>query len=668
MKKRLKQLMAVLLVFTMVVSTGTISRYASAAAKMELSSSKVTISVGEAKTVTLKNAPKGAKATWSTENSKIAKVQNGKITGVKEGSTTVVCKVTYKVNAKSVTKVFKVSVTVNRVATPTPTATPTPADKSNITASHKSANGIATKDNGQMRTDLTSKDLVKLMGQAWNLGNSLEATSVSKLTTPTGYETAWGNPVTTQKMIDGIKNYGFNAIRIPVAWSNMISDDGNYTIDNALLDRVETVINYALNNEMYVIINDHWDGGWWGQFGSPDEAIRTEAWKRYESFWTQISNRYKEYSDRLIFESANEELGDRLNDKIDGVTGVLTEKERYETVNKINQKFVDIVRASGGNNESRHLLIAGYNTDITKTCDSRFVMPTDTTKNGTGKLSISVHYYTPGTYCIAESDQGWGYSDTWGSKADINELHSYFDKMTKFTKAGYGVIIGEYGVQSPNKDGIPAFINEVVTYGTKLGYCPVLWDSGSWYSRTTYKFKYNDVAKVYIDATESNATLVDGGSNTGIPKLQTMDESKLKLVYTWEGIFTKNDGTNKLQHYEQTSCSDGLKVFNNSWGYYLYLTADWASMTEPYIKVYVKNDDVSLNSSLQFGYVDLTDGKMDNGNDVWYDRVDFQSTDGWLGKCIKLNKNDLNKYDALFLSSGNGFTVTKIEIYDLATK
>ena len=167
---------------------------------------------------------------------------------------------------------------------------------------------------------------------------------------------------------------------------------------------------------MYVIINDHWDGGWWGQFGSPDKAIRAEAWKRYESFWTQISNRYKEYSDRLIFESGNEEFGLRFNDEIDGVKGVLTLDEQYEMANEVNQKFVDIVRKSGGNNEFRHLLIAGYNTDIVRTCDSRYHMPKDLKDNGTNKLSISVHYYTPSTFCIAESDQGWGYTNTWGTK------------------------------------------------------------------------------------------------------------------------------------------------------------------------------------------------------------------------------------------------------------
>lgn len=118
MKKLLKQLMSVILAISMVVSIGNISKYASAAAKIELSSSRIAINVGEVKKVTLKNVPKGAESTWSTENSKIAKVKRGMITGVKVGSTKVICKVTYKVNNKKITKVLEVSVTVKSAANP----------------------------------------------------------------------------------------------------------------------------------------------------------------------------------------------------------------------------------------------------------------------------------------------------------------------------------------------------------------------------------------------------------------------------------------------------------------------------------------------------------------------------------------------------------------------
>lgn len=201
------------------------------------------------------------------------------------------------------------------------------------------------------------------MGEGVNLGNTLEATLgtyADKVvaTDATVFEQAWGQPITTEAYIQSLRSYGFNTIRIPVAWSNMDSEDGTYTINEKYLGRVEEVVNYALNCGMYVIVNDHWDSQWWGQFGAckedadgnkfADETKRAEAWKRYERYWTQICDRFKDYSDHLIFEGANEELGDRLNDAIyesgycvpkddndtKSISGNLTEYERYEMANK----------------------------------------------------------------------------------------------------------------------------------------------------------------------------------------------------------------------------------------------------------------------------------------------------------------------------------------------
>jgi endoglucanase len=124
-------------------------------------------------------------------------------------------------------------------------------------------------------------------------------------------------------------------------------------------------------------------------FGSADKTKRANAMTMYKSMWTQISERFKNYSDYLIFEGANEEVGNRLNDaQKGGKIGTLSKDELYETANKINQTFVDTVRATGGNNELRFLLIPGYNTDIDETCNDKFVMPTDSAKN---KLIVSVH-------------------------------------------------------------------------------------------------------------------------------------------------------------------------------------------------------------------------------------------------------------------------------------
>lgn len=399
MKRRNKRFIGLGLILAMVLTMNGIPNAASAAAKPKLSTKKVTLKVGKSKKVTVKSTPKGSKITWSSKNAKIAKVnKSGKITGVKKGNTTVTAKVVYKINKKKKITKLNVKVTVQassaqpaetptqapadvptdpptEIPSPVPVNTPVPDDGkevSNLTTEHKSANGIATKDNGQMRENLTATQLMKFMGQGWNLGNTLEAcgTDLPDSYQPKDYETFWGQPVTTQKAIDGIHSYGVNTVRIPVAWSNMISNDGKYTINDAYFNRVEEVINYVLNNEMYAIINIHYDSDWWGQFGDADEKVREQAWARYESFWTQIANRYKEYSDRLVFESANEELGERLNDnwvEKTGKSGVLTTEEQYKMTNQINQKFVEIVRSTGGNNTYRHLLIAGFDTDIDKT-------------------------------------------------------------------------------------------------------------------------------------------------------------------------------------------------------------------------------------------------------------------------------------------------------------
>ena len=292
------------------------------------------------------------------------------------------------------------SPTPTATASPTPTATPT---RRPVT-----------------ETASEAYQMVHDLGLGINLGNTMESVSRYKLGSVNAYETCWGAPTTTKAMIDGMKNAGFKTIRIPVAWSNMVSDDGNYTISDGYFNRVEEIMGYALDNDMYVIVNIHYDGGWWGQFGAckkdsagnivADETRRAAAWKRYESYWKQISERFKKYSGHVIFESANEELGTRLNDALnsngygftedmssdDIISGNLTDDEKYALVNQINQKFVDIVRASGGNNANRFLLIAGYDTDISKTCDTRYKMPTDTIES---HLMVSVHYYSPYGYC-----------------------------------------------------------------------------------------------------------------------------------------------------------------------------------------------------------------------------------------------------------------------------
>ncbi len=361
--------------------------------------------------------------------------------------------------------------------------------------------GKEKEPKGEMRTELTSLEFVRLMGNGINLGNTMEAYGRPALGTEaevSAYETYWGVPVTTQEMITGMHEAGYDTLRIPVAWTNMMDyESGNYTIGEAYLDRVEEIINYALNEGMYVIVNDHWDGSWWGMFGSATQETRDKAMEMYISMWTQIAERYKNYSDHLIFEAANEELGNRLNDvDVAKDSGALSVDECYETVNRINQTFVDTVRGTGGNNESRFLLIAGYNTDITMTCDSRFVMPTDEKNSGNPKLLLSVHYYDPSGYCINTS------LPSWGSTQDYEEQNEKLAMMTKYTDAGYGIVIGEYGVLIEGVDGLKdntlEYLTNFLANCDYYGYCPVMWDCSNMYNRNTCQMIDDEVAGLYL--------------------------------------------------------------------------------------------------------------------------------------------------------------------------
>lgn len=360
----------------------------------------------------------------------------------------------------------------------------------------------AAKSDESTANELTAAEVIKLMGNGINLGNTMEAYGHENYAKsgvdPTSFETLWGQPVTTKEMIEDMKAMGFDTLRVPVAWTNGINyESGDYTIDERLMNRVDEIVNYALDADMYVIVNDHWDGSWWGMFGSEDEAVREKAMELYKSMWTQICEHFADYSYKLIFESANEELGDRLNDKdVTGTEGVLTEDECYEKANEINSEFVKLVRSTGGKNADRFLLIAGYNTDIAKTCDGRYKMPEDTAKD---KLLVSVHYYTPWDYCATEA------INQWGSPDDYNEQNSLFKMLTKFTDEGYGVVIGEYAVMGKTtKPDTDKFYSNLLDNCDLYNYCPVLWDCSSLYRRALRKVDDEVIAQIFKDRCAAN--------------------------------------------------------------------------------------------------------------------------------------------------------------------
>ncbi len=563
-------------------------------------------------------------------------------------------------------------------------------DESNIaeTATEKTlpdGSVIEIKDNGIMRSELTSQDLIKdYMGQGINLGNTLEASlsfgDRATATDPTQFETAWDAPVTTQEIIDGIHSYGFNTVRIPVSWSSMM-DDETYEIDPKFVSRVETVVNYCLNNGMYVILNDHFDYGWWSEFGQEDEAWVEKAWSRYEKMWTLISEEFKDYSDHLIFEGANEELGTRLVNPIDengyenATRSDLTATDKefcYELTTKINQKFVDIVRASGGNNTTRHLLIAGFNTDIDSTSNDLYVMPEDIEDNGNTKLSISVHYYTPWAYC------GDGQTGTkWGTEDQHQEMKDQFNKMTKFTDEGYGVMIGEYGVCVPQHENVIDFFSELIKCCDNLGYLPVLWDTvGMYYDRDKCRIRYSDVAELFNTVTgaegDTSAPNTTGPVEYNLELIPSEDLKEDDLIFSWTGKWYKNGGDNlvgddrseKVESEDVSkfiiteSCSDEEAFLPNSWGYRVHLKLDWNKYENPYVFcTFADGQDFFAVGDMELGTVNKLNGTPT-------DTVVVPYADHTVN-AVNLPVANLLQNGYLVLTFKNKPTVTGIYVYDV---
>jgi endoglucanase len=333
---------------------------------------------------------------------------------------------------------------------------------------------------------LDASQVVFEMGAGWNLGNQLEAT-INGIPN----ETAWGNPEVTPALIQKVKEAGFRTIRIPVSYLDHIGSGPDYTIDPAWLNRVKTVVDYAYNEGLYVIINIHGDGynsiaGSWLLVNASDQATIRD---KYEKVWQQIANTFIDYDERLIFES--------MNEVFDGDHGP-PNPTYYSHLNSYNQIFVDTVRQTGGNNSARWLLIPGWNTNIDHTVgDYGFVLPTDNYRSSSipsseKRIMISAHYYSPWDFSLQDTGTitQWGATATDPSRTSTWGQEDYLDSQLRamydhFVTEGYPVVIGEYGAidksafDSTNNTYRAAYAKAVSETARKYGAVPVIWDNGN---------------------------------------------------------------------------------------------------------------------------------------------------------------------------------------------
>jgi endoglucanase len=334
--------------------------------------------------------------------------------------------------------------------------------------------------------EISSIELARQMSPGINLGNTMEAL-------PT--ETSWGNPPTTQKVMDAFKAAGFKSVRIPVAW--LAHADANDRIDPAWMARVKQVVDQARAAGLVVMINTHWDGGWLNHT-SYDKQAALNA--RLTGLWIQIANAFKNYDEHLVFAGTNEV----------GMKSLYTPPtDEYAAVqNSFNQTFVTTVRATGGNNAKRHLVVQGYNTNIDHTLKYA-VVPKDTIAN---RLMMEVHYYDPYDFTLNGESKIWQWgaiakdsaaSQTWADEPWVEKEFASLQK--RFVDQGVPVLVGEYGAYAkPQFPGMKAFVNYWIQQVTgsmhKHGLVPMWWDTGGLIDRSTAEQKEPEMIRLIVES------------------------------------------------------------------------------------------------------------------------------------------------------------------------
>ena len=314
-----------------------------------------------------------------------------------------------------------------------------------------------------------------------------------------------GNPKVSEAYIKGLKALGFNAVRIPCAWDYYIVNPSTYEIDAVWLDRVSEVVGYCVANDMYAIVNIHWDGGWLEE--SITHGYSSEVDAKQKAIWTQIANKLNAYDEHLLFAGCNEP-----GQQDQGNVGT----SAIDVILKYEQTFIDAVRATGGNNASRCLIVQGPYTNIDKTVND-YTMPKDEVPD---RLMVEVHFYDPYQFTMMNHDETWSNVFLyWGKDNHVSgSIHNatgyeedyvkqQFQKMkTAYADKGIPVIVGEYSAMKRAKEdkiegtselAYPdidqemhnksrSYWNEVVTREAKNHGCvPFYWETGGDMNRGT---------------------------------------------------------------------------------------------------------------------------------------------------------------------------------------
>ena len=445
------------------------------------------------------------------------------------------------------------------------------------------------KTDTEISTEVSSVDFAKKLVIGWNLGNTLDA--------PT--ETGWGMPKTTKAMIDAVKAAGFKTIRIPVSWSKHVSSDGEYTINSSWMARVKEIVDWAIADDLYVILNVHHDNYSTSDLSSnagfalstSDSSIQTKSKAYLKAVWSQIAGEFNNgYDEKLIFEVLNEPRA--VDENYEWyMPDSATAKKYCDVITDYENTCIAAIRATGGNNANRFIMVPGY---AASGSDQKmlgaYTMPTDTAED---KLILSTHAYSPYNFAMANSDAEFGSDD----EASLTSIFNYL--KTTYTDKGIGVVMGE--ASASNKDNTEERIKWVKDYFAKAkaaGIPVILWDNmvytadGSestasgyngehhgWLNRNTCKWYFPTIIEAMMDTVGVTGYSVP---EYVIPTVSNIgwDESKAVTITTTSAELQWNNDYKLAQSFFANAKEDSIlkltfsasgaaiKIINSSWTTY----------------------------------------------------------------------------------------------------
>lgn len=337
-----------------------------------------------------------------------------------------------------------------------------------------------------------SIEFAQSLGRGWNLGNTFDACEkYSDKKAGLESETMWGNPETTKELIGYLKECGFNSVRIPVTWSQHLGDAPDYIIDTQWIDRVNQVVDWVLECDMKAIINTHHEDAFWLISDEEHKEISEEILCKV---WLQICERFKDYDEKLVFETMNEPRVTGVDDEWQG------NAESRKVVNELNFAVLETIRSSGGKNTERYVMIPTYAASGLDENIDAMMLPDD------DRVIVSVHYYyeTAHQSEFSDAEYEWNISQKKSLYKTFRRMHSHF------IQKGYGVCKSEFGwTDRVNTENLVANTEFYLKLAEKFGFSAFVWDNGIINGEDIYSFGIIDRNELKVAYPEYLEAIVD---------------------------------------------------------------------------------------------------------------------------------------------------------------